>query len=87
MPWVQPIGQMREFVLAMRAIWASWHEGEPLNFRGDYYSHTLMTPFFNAGPNLYGPPPVLLAGASTWVAALRTSRNRRSTASGSSWVR
>jgi probable F420-dependent oxidoreductase len=62
MPWSQPVGQMREFVLAMRAIWRSWHEGEPLDFQGDYYSHTLMTPFFNPGPNPYGPPPVLLAG-------------------------
>lgn len=70
MPWVQPIGQMREFVLAMRAIWRSWHEGESLDFQGDYYSHTLMTPFFNPGPNPYGPPPVLLAGVGTKMSGL-----------------
>jgi len=64
MPWVQPVAQMREFVLAMRAIWRSWHEGERLDFQGDYYSHTLMTPFFNPGPSPYGPPPVLLAGVN-----------------------
>jgi probable F420-dependent oxidoreductase len=62
MPWVAPVSQMREFVLALRAIWHSWHQGERLDFRGEYYSHTLMTPFFNPGPNPYGPPPVLLAG-------------------------
>jgi probable F420-dependent oxidoreductase len=53
---------MREFVLAMRAIWRSWQDGEPLNFTGEFYSHTLMTPFFDPGPNPYGPPRVFLAG-------------------------
>lgn len=70
MPWVQPVGQMREFVLAMRAIWRSWHEGEVLDFQGDHYSHTLMTPFFNPGPNPYGPPPVLLAGVGARMTVL-----------------
>jgi probable F420-dependent oxidoreductase len=70
MPWVQPVGQMREFVLAMRAIWRSWHEGERLDFHGDYYSHTLMTPFFDPGPSPYGPPPVLLAGVGAKMSAL-----------------
>jgi len=70
MPWTQPVGQMREFVLAMRAIWRSWHEGEPLDFQGDHYSHTLMTPFFNPGPNPFGPPPVLLAGVGAKMTGL-----------------
>ena len=70
MPWVQPVEQMREFVLALRAIWRSWHEGEPLDFEGDHYSHTLMTPFFNPGPNPYGPPPVLLAGVGARMIGL-----------------
>jgi probable F420-dependent oxidoreductase len=62
MPWSQPAARMREFVLAMRAIWRSWEQGERLNFQGDYYSHTLMTPFFDPGPNGFGPPPVFIAG-------------------------
>lgn len=70
MPWVAPVAQMREFVLALRAIWRSWHEGEPLAFEGEHYSHTLMTPFFNPGPNPYGPPPVLLAGVGPQMSAL-----------------
>lgn len=53
---------MREFILAMRAIWACWDEGTRLDFRGDFYNHTLMTPFFNPGPNPYGVPKVFLAG-------------------------
>jgi len=62
MPWSHPAPRMREFVLAMRAIWDSWHNGTKLDFRGEYYSHTLMTPFFDPGKNEYGPPRVFLAG-------------------------
>src|SRR5690606_1980412 len=54
--------QMREFVLAMRAIWDCWNNGTKLDFRGDHYQHTLMTPFFDPGPNPYGVPRVTLAG-------------------------
>jgi probable F420-dependent oxidoreductase len=62
MPWSHPAPRMREFVLAMRAIWDSWNNGTKLDFRGKYYTHTLMTPFFNPGKNAYGPPKVFLAG-------------------------
>jgi probable F420-dependent oxidoreductase len=68
MPWGHPAPRMREFVLAMRAIWDSWHSGTKLDFRGDFYSHTLMTPFFNPGPNPYGTPKVFVAA----VGALMT---------------
>jgi probable F420-dependent oxidoreductase len=61
MPWSHPAARMREYVLALRAIWASWNEGAPLDFRGDFYRHTLMTPFFSPQPNPYGPPKVFLA--------------------------
>ncbi len=61
MPWSHPAPRMREYVLAMRAIWDCWNEGTPLNFRGEFYRHTLMSPFFNPGPNPYGAPKVYLA--------------------------
>jgi len=61
MPWSSPAARMREYVAAMRAIWASWHSGEKLDFRGEFYQHTLMTPMFSPGPNPYGTPPVLIA--------------------------
>ena len=50
-----------EAATALHAIWSSWNTGERLNFRGDFYSHTLMTPFFSPGPNPWGPPKVYLA--------------------------
>jgi probable F420-dependent oxidoreductase len=60
--WSKPAARMREFVLAIRAIWRSWAGNERLNFRGEFYTHTLMTPFFNPGPNPYGNPRIFLAG-------------------------
>ncbi|MFC0081002.1 LLM class F420-dependent oxidoreductase [Aciditerrimonas ferrireducens] len=65
MPWSHPAPRMREFVQAMRAIWACWNEDAPLDFRGEFYTHRLMTPFFNPGPNPYGPPKVFLAAVGS----------------------
>ncbi|WP_422743148.1 TIGR03617 family F420-dependent LLM class oxidoreductase [Mycobacterium sp. WMMD1722] len=55
-----PVARMKELVGALRAIFAAWNEGERLDFRGEYYRHTLMTPTFVPGPNPYGPPPIYL---------------------------
>ena len=60
MPWSSPAARMREFILAVKAIWANWNEGEPLKFRGDFYQHTLMTPFFSPGQSPFGRPRVYL---------------------------
>ena len=49
-------------ILAIRAIWACWNDGTKLDFRGDFYTHTLMTPFFNPGPNPHGDARIFLAG-------------------------
>jgi probable F420-dependent oxidoreductase len=62
MPWSKPAQRMREMVLAIRAIWSCWNDGVPLSFEGEFYRHTLMPPFFNPGPNPFGPPRVFLAG-------------------------
>ena len=61
MPWSKPAARMRELILAMRAIWDCWYEGEKLDFRGDFYTHTLMTPMFTPTAKDYGRPRVFLA--------------------------
>jgi probable F420-dependent oxidoreductase len=61
MPWSQPAARMREFVAALRAIWTCWQDGTALDFRGDFYSHTLMTPAFSPGPVPHAMPKVFLA--------------------------
>jgi probable F420-dependent oxidoreductase len=68
MPWSRPAARMRELILAIRAIWATWATDVPLDFRGEFYTHTLMTPFFNPGPNPYGNPRILLAAVGERMA-------------------
>ena len=64
MPWSKPAARMREFVLALRAIWSTWQDGTPLKFEGDFYRHSLMTPFFSLPAHEWGPPPVWIAGVN-----------------------
>ena len=61
MPWGAPAKQMRELILAMRAIWANWYDGEALRFEGEFYTHTLMTPAFTPQDGEHGAPRVILA--------------------------
>jgi probable F420-dependent oxidoreductase len=65
MEWSHPAARMREMILAIRAIWHTWQTGEPLAFRGEYYTHTLMTPFFTPDKRdlaEVGTPKIFLAG-------------------------
>ena len=62
MSWSRPVARMREMVQAIKAIQTAWGDRTPLDFRGEIYRHTLMTPFFDPGPNPNGPPPVWVAG-------------------------
>ena len=61
MPWSSPASRMREFVVAVRAIWTSWETESTLDFDGEFYKHTLMPPFFRPPLHAYGAPPVYLA--------------------------
>ena len=61
MQWGAPAAQMKELILAMRAIWTNWYSGEPLRFEGKYYNHTLMTPAFTPENQEHGAPKVTLA--------------------------
>jgi probable F420-dependent oxidoreductase len=70
MPWDRPVSRLREYILALRAIWDSFQSEGPLNFEGDFYSHTLMTPFFNPGPIENPEIPIHIAGVNTRLAAL-----------------
>lgn len=62
MPWSKPAARMREFIEAMQAIWQCWLNDEPLNFDGEFYQHTLMTPNFVPNTKRYPAPKVKLAG-------------------------
>lgn len=62
MPWSKPATRMKEMVLAIKEIWRCWENGERLDFRGEIYRHTLMTPMFSPGKAPHGLPPIFLAG-------------------------
>jgi probable F420-dependent oxidoreductase len=70
MPWDRPVGRLREYIQALRAIWQSFQTGGPLDFRGQFYQHTLITPFFNPGPIEHPEIPISIAGVNTGLAQL-----------------
>ena len=61
MPWSSPAVRMKEMISAIQAIWDCWQNGTKLDFRGEFYSHTLMTPFFTPASNPYGTPKIYVA--------------------------
>ena len=77
MPWSHPAPRMREMILAMRAIWDSWYEKKPLDFRGEFYQHTLMTPFFTPTNTEHGPPKVFLAAVGPLMTEVAGDDERR----------
>lgn len=70
MPFDKPTARLAEYVRALRAIWRSFETGEPLRFEGEFYQHTLLTPFFNPGPIAHPQIPVHVAGVGARLARL-----------------
>ncbi|MGE0136935.1 MAG: TIGR03617 family F420-dependent LLM class oxidoreductase [Ilumatobacteraceae bacterium] len=68
MPFTQPVERMKEFVTALRAIWTAWNDGTRLQFEGAFYTHNLMTPYFNPGPQPFGQPQIMLAAVGPKMA-------------------
>jgi probable F420-dependent oxidoreductase len=70
MPFDRPASRLREYIQALRAIWESFQTEGSLKFEGEFYRHTLMTPFFNPGPIDRPEIPVYIAGVNTRLAGL-----------------
>src|SRR5918999_1055544 len=70
MPFDKPAARLREYIMALREIWDSFQNEGPLQFEGEFYRHTLMTPFFNPGPIDHPEIPVYIAGVNTRLARL-----------------
>ncbi len=62
--WEHPAAKLREMILAMRAVWDAWQGDGRINFRGEFYKITLMTPFFNPGPIEHPNIPIYIAGVN-----------------------
>jgi alkanesulfonate monooxygenase SsuD/methylene tetrahydromethanopterin reductase-like flavin-dependent oxidoreductase (luciferase family) len=70
MPWSKPAARMREMVLAIKAIFACWEGVADLDFRGEFYTHTIMIPAFDPGPCPFGPPPIFTGGFGPLMTAV-----------------
>jgi probable F420-dependent oxidoreductase len=71
MPWPESVvGKLREQIAAVRALWHTWQTGEKLDFRGEHYKLTLMSPFFNPGRIEHPNIPIYIAGVNSGLARL-----------------
>ena len=68
--WDRPVPRLREYILALRAIWGSFQDSSPLAFDGDFYQFSLMTPFFNPGPIPNPDVPIYIAGVGPYLSRL-----------------
>ncbi|MBI4233176.1 MAG: TIGR03617 family F420-dependent LLM class oxidoreductase [Chloroflexi bacterium] len=69
-PWAPPAQRLREYILALRAIWDTWQNGSRLNFQGKHYTFTLMTPEFNPGPIAHPRIPIYIGAVNPYMARL-----------------
>ena len=70
MPWGRPAARLKDYILALRAIWQSFQTEDSLDYEGEFYQHTLMAPFFNPGPIEHPEIPIYIAGVNTRLARL-----------------
>ena len=66
-PWSPPAPRMREYIKALKAIWRCWKYGEKLDFKGNHYNFTLMTPEFVPENSDLALPPVTLAAVGPFM--------------------
>ncbi|MDP9495544.1 MAG: TIGR03617 family F420-dependent LLM class oxidoreductase [Actinomycetota bacterium] len=68
--WDRPGPRLRDYILALRAIWAAWQTSTPLKYEGEFYNFSLMTPFFDPGPIPNPNIPVYIAGVGPHLSRL-----------------
>ncbi len=68
--WDKPGPRLKEYILALRAIWDCWQNQTPLRFDGDYYKFSLMTPFFAPPPIEQPAIPIYVAGVNAYLCRL-----------------
>ena len=65
-PWTAPGPRLRDYILALRALWECWQTGGRIDFRSEHYSITLMTPFFAPGPIEHPRIPIYIAAVNAY---------------------
>ena len=62
-----PGPRMRDYILALRAIFLAFQGKEPLNHRGPYYELTLLNPMWSPGPIDYPAPAIDVAAVGPYM--------------------
>ena len=68
--WNRPVPRLREYIEALRSIWASFQDSTPLSYEGEFYRFSLITPFFNPGPIRHPDVPIYIAGVGPHLSRL-----------------
>lgn len=68
--WDSPGPRLRDYILALRAIWDNWQNAVPLKYDGEFYQFSLMTPFFNPGPIKKPDIPIYIAGVGPFLSRI-----------------
>src|SRR5439155_8117103 len=65
-PWSAPGPRLRDYILALRALWECWQTAGRINFRSEHYAVTLMTPFFAPRPIEHPRIPIYIAAVNAY---------------------
>lgn len=65
--WLAPGPWMRDYVLAVRALWEAWQHERPVNHRSAHYEITLNVPVFTPAPLESSAIQVHLAGVNPYM--------------------
>jgi probable F420-dependent oxidoreductase len=60
-PWSPPAPRIREYVQSLKAIWSCWQTGGKLNYEGEHYKFSLMTPNFSPPALDFERPAIQIA--------------------------
>ena len=63
-PFSRPVPRLREYCLALRAIFDAFQGNSELDFHGEFYNFTLLTDEFSGGPIDHPDIPIMMSGLS-----------------------
>lgn len=65
-----PGSRLREYIQALRAIFAAFQGEAPLDFQGDYWSMNLLPATWSPGPIAHPDVPIYVAAVRPWMARM-----------------
>ncbi len=68
--WGRPVGRLKEYIQAVRAIFDTWQKGTKLDFQGEFYKMNLMIPYFDPGPIEHPDLPIHISAVGPQMARM-----------------